>query len=104
MYVRYCAVMTSEPSSSAKEPNLASLVSSSLISFKKLASTLRTDDSKSSRVSYCLMRFKLWASNLGAHVPYGSRSLEYRLRDATQLRKYVVSLLRDLCATIEEGD
>ncbi|KAK3948959.1 hypothetical protein QBC32DRAFT_201193, partial [Pseudoneurospora amorphoporcata] len=57
-----------------------------------------------SLVSSLLTRFKLWAGNLGAHRASGTRSLEYKLRDASMLRDHIVSLLQDLCTSIDEGD
>lgn len=41
-------------------------------------------------------RFKLWAGSLGAHRVSGSRSLQYRLRDASSIRTLLISLLEDL--------
>ncbi|KAL6355640.1 hypothetical protein LRP88_11243 [Fusarium phalaenopsidis] len=54
------------------------MVARSLTSFKALTSTLQDDHTRASQASSCLARFKLWAGNLGAHRPSGSRSLEYR--------------------------
>lgn len=49
-----------------------------------------------------LARFKLWAGSLGAHRTSGTRSLEYRLRDASSIRKHLVSLLQELKDLVEE--
>ncbi|RSL91798.1 hypothetical protein CEP51_000020 [Fusarium floridanum] len=92
-----------EVSRAPSEPQIAALVARSLTSFKALTSTLQDDHSRASQASSCLARFKLWAGNLGAHRPSGSRSLEYRLRDASNIRKLVISLLQDLCSSIEQG-
>ena len=92
-----------EVSRAASEPQIAALVARSLTSFKALTSTLQDDHTRASQSSSCLARFKLWAGNLGAHRPSGSRSLEYRLRDASNIRKLVISLLQDLCSSIEQG-
>lgn len=56
-----------------------------------------------SLVSSLLTRFKLWVGNLGAHRPSGIRSLEYKLRDASMVQNHVVSLLQDLCLSIDKG-
>ncbi|KAL2672479.1 hypothetical protein Neosp_013190 [[Neocosmospora] mangrovei] len=92
-----------EVSRAASEPQIAALVARSLTSFKELTSTLQDDHARASQASSCLARFKLWAGNLGAHRPSGSRSLEYRLRDASNIRKLVISLLQDLCTLVANG-
>lgn len=49
-------------------------------------------------------RFKLWAGSLGAHRVSGSRSLQYRLRDASSIRTLLISLLEDLSRLVlKEG-
>ena len=40
-------------------------------------------------------RFKIWAGNIGAHKT-GMSSLEYRLRDSSNIRQQVVESLKDL--------
>jgi hypothetical protein len=40
-------------------------------------------------------RFKVWAGNIGAHHR-GRRSLEYRLRDASNINDQVLELLREI--------
>lgn len=47
-------------------------------------------------VESCFTRFKVWAGSLGAHRASGSRSMQYRLRDASSIRKLLISLLEDL--------
>ncbi|KAK3319067.1 hypothetical protein B0H66DRAFT_255789 [Apodospora peruviana] len=47
-------------------------------------------------------RFKVWAGNIGAHKT-GRSSLEYRLRDASHIRKQVIELLADLIGLIEDA-
>lgn len=47
-----------------------------------------------------LDRFKVWVGNLAAHRPMGKRSLEYRLRDAEDLRSSVLDLLSDLSSAL----
>jgi len=90
-------------SKSVTELGIASLVARSLGLFKSLILALQDDHNKASRARFYLSRFKLWAGNLGAHRKSGGRSLEYRLRDASYIRKLVISLLTDLCKSIEEG-
>ncbi|KAJ6790296.1 hypothetical protein PWT90_09962 [Aphanocladium album] len=46
-------------------------------------------------------RFKLWSGNIGAHRT-GSSSLEYRLRDASNIRLNVLELLGDLAELISD--
>lgn len=43
-----------------------------------------------------LARFKIWVGSFGAHRATGTRSLEYRLRDASSIRGHIASLLEDL--------
>lgn len=47
-------------------------------------------------------RFKLWSQNIGAH-PTGKSSLDYRLRDASNLKKQAVDLVGELAHTLEDG-
>jgi hypothetical protein len=49
-----------------------------------------------------LGRFRIWASNIGAHQR-GQSSLDYRLRDASHIRNQILNLLKDLQATIVEA-
>src|SRR5271155_2889108 len=46
-------------------------------------------------------RFSLWADNLGLHH-HGHSSLDYRVRDADTLRRFIKSLLADLLENIDE--
>lgn len=47
-------------------------------------------------------KFKVWSGNIGAHRK-GMSSLDYRLRDASNLRKEVESLLEDLLEALTDG-
>lgn len=47
-------------------------------------------------------RFKLWSQNIGAHHT-GRRSLDYRLRDTSNLRKQAIDLLEDMAQALEDG-
>ncbi|KAM4057288.1 hypothetical protein HRG_004113 [Hirsutella rhossiliensis] len=85
------------------EPQIATLVVRSVSEFKTLILALKDRRTQIPIASSHLARFKLWAGSLGAHRPSGSRSLEYRLRDASFIRNHIISLLRDLYRTIDEG-
>ena len=50
-----------------------------------------------------LARFKVWARNVGAHRT-GKSSLEYRLRDASNIWKQVVELLNNLEEALRDGE
>lgn len=85
------------------QPPIATIVSYGLSSFEALLSALDgTLPERSAAVSH-LARFRLWAGSLGAHRPSGSRSLAYRLRDASTIKNHVISLLQDLCESVDEG-
>ena len=45
-------------------------------------------------------RFRVWTGNISAHRT-GRRSLEYRLRDSSNLQSTVISLLRDLLQALD---
>ncbi|KAH6616215.1 hypothetical protein B0J18DRAFT_373659, partial [Chaetomium sp. MPI-SDFR-AT-0129] len=85
------------------QPPIATIVSYALSSFEALLSAL--DDTLAERAAAVshLARFKLWAGSLGAHRPSGSRSLAYRLRDASTIKNHVVSLLQGLFESVDEG-
>lgn len=85
------------------QPPIATIVSYALSSFEELLSAL--DDTLAERAAAVshLARFKLWAGSLGAHRPSGSRSLAYRLRDASTIKNHVVSLLQGLFESVDEG-
>jgi hypothetical protein len=46
-------------------------------------------------------RFNIWKNNIGAHRK-GQASLDYRLRDASNLRKTVVDLLQDILSALKD--
>jgi len=82
---------------------IAAAVSRCLLSFEILLSALVSDGDERATVVSHLARFKLWVGTLGAHRESGSRSLEYRLRDASSIKNHIVSLLQDLCNSVNEG-
>ncbi len=47
-------------------------------------------------------RFKIWSGNIGAHKT-GMGSLDYRLRDSSNIRNQVVNLLQDLSGLLEDA-
>ena len=47
-------------------------------------------------------KFKVWSGNIGAHRK-GMSSLDYRLRDASNLRKEVLTLLEELLEALTDG-
>ncbi|KAI1662740.1 hypothetical protein F4813DRAFT_341731 [Daldinia decipiens] len=86
------------------EPRFSKIVAHNLQCFKILISSFNDDPiPRAARTLSHLARFKLWAGNLGAHRQSGSRSLEYRLRDASSLRKYITSLLLQLRSSLEKA-
>ncbi len=48
-------------------------------------------------------RFNVWAGNLGAYQ-HGRSSLDYRLREASQIRKEFVKVLEYLKETLDDGE
>ncbi|GAB1315509.1 C2H2-type domain-containing protein [Madurella fahalii] len=85
------------------QSQISALVARGLSSLKTLHAALGDSPAQSSAASSHLARLKLWAGNLGAHRPSRSRSLEYRLRDASSIRNHIISLLTDLCESVDEG-
>ncbi|KAJ9416914.1 hypothetical protein QL093DRAFT_2400971 [Fusarium oxysporum] len=47
-------------------------------------------------------RFNVWAGNIGAHRT-GLSSLDYRLRDSSQIEDQVLSLLKDLIELMQDA-
>lgn len=49
-------------------------------------------------------RLRVWAGNMGAHHPAGSRmSLDYKLKEASHIHNTVVELLEELNTTLESA-
>lgn len=90
-----------DPNENRPQSQIALLVAHAISSFNTLISTLENHQVQAS-ASSTLSRFKLWAGNLGAHRPSGNRSLEYRLRDASFIRNHLISLLNDLCISVND--
>jgi hypothetical protein len=89
--------------SQGAESQIAPRVNQILKLFRAIIETFEDASPQRSTATSHLARFKLWAGSLGAHRPSGSRSLEYRLRDASFIRDHILSLLSDLCSSLEEG-
>lgn len=98
---------------SKHKEGIPTLVACNLDALERLHALLEShhQPSQSLGQSY-LARFKLWAGTLGAHRTSGTRSLEYRLRDASSIREHLVSLLQELkdmvvqegrCLTLKAG-
>lgn len=47
-------------------------------------------------------QFRIWVGNISAHRSGGRRSLEYRLRDSSNLQSMVVVLLQDLLKALDD--
>ncbi|KAI0435610.1 hypothetical protein F4803DRAFT_300804 [Xylaria telfairii] len=80
---------------------IAILVSQNIGSIKALLSSLTLDEDHYPALASQFARFKLWAGSLGAHRKSGRRSLDYRLRDASSIRKHVIMLLDRLSEAIK---
>lgn len=90
---------------SKQKEEIPTLVACNLDALERLHALLESQDQPSQSLGQsCLARFKLWAGTLGAHRTSGTRSLEYRLRDASSLREHLISLLQELKdMLLEEG-
>lgn len=92
---------------SVQKEQIPSLVADGINGLQQLLLILRDGSASSGEaaVESSLARFKLWAGSLGAHRASGSRSLQYRLRDASSIRTLLVSLLEDLSRLVlNEGE
>lgn len=87
-----------------KMPSIPELVWKVLAAFQSLENIVGAHEPTAARaVRSHWSRFKLWAGSVGAHRPYGHRSLEHRLSGALIIRNHVVGLLQDMCEHLEEG-
>lgn len=80
--------------------SIASLVRQCLELFKQLSSY--EDSNFQDLVNDELGRFRIWAGNVSAHTT-GRRSLEYRLRDSSELSSAVMRFLQELIEVLESG-
>ena len=88
------------------EGPIASLVAVSLHSFQEFSHLVRTADQdlliSPAALADQIGRFRVWVSNIGAHRR-GKSSLDFRLRDASHMRKNVTDLLEDCNMLLGEG-
>lgn len=102
--------MLVSPSSSETENSISKKVVSCMPAFKLLLAVAEASEQQnhslgqisSEWVKDKFDRFKLWSQNIGAHRT-GRSSLDYRLRDASNLRKQAIDLVGDLAQTLEDG-
>ena len=88
--------MTSlQPEPGPVESRIAVLVVQGHALFESLVAGLGDNAVNRSVVTSHAAKFKLWAS---------SHSLGYRLRDASFIRNHLLSLLQDLCKSLNEGE
>ncbi|KAK3342333.1 hypothetical protein B0H65DRAFT_509474 [Neurospora tetraspora] len=91
----------------APEEKISLLVLRGISTLKSLIETfengIETEEESIALASSHLERFRLWVGSLGAHRESGSRSLEYKLRDASLIRKHIVTLLQDLCSSVDQA-
>ena len=77
-------------------------------SFRRLYKALESakSDSRSQVSLACVTdqhgRFNVWAGNIGAYQ-HGRSSLDYRLREASQIREEFVKVLKYLKETLDDG-
>jgi hypothetical protein len=81
---------------------ISASVRNALRSLEELIAAGGLSPAQESTASSHLARFRLWAGSLGAYRSYGSRSLQYRLRDAPTIRRHIISLLQDLNALLAD--
>ncbi|KAI0478146.1 hypothetical protein F4859DRAFT_521001 [Xylaria cf. heliscus] len=82
---------------------IAILVDQNIDSLKALLSSLPPYEDHYNKAETQLARFKLWAGSLGAHRTSRHRSMDYRLRDASRIRQFVVQLLGEFGEAIKHA-
>ena len=89
-------------------PTIAELCEDCFVSFNRLYYVLESEEAdNASRMHVASIadetgRFNVWAGNIGAHQ-HGRSSLDYRLRDASQIREEFVKVLQYLRETVDDG-
>lgn len=89
-------------------PTIVELCEDCFKSFSRLYEVLESEEAdNASRMHLASItdeigRFNIWAGNVGAHQ-HGRSSLDYRLRDASQIREEFVKVLQYLRETLEDG-
>ena len=94
------------------DSSIASRVATCLKDFRNLHDALEENTPQEFEVASLLKglladnigRFKVWAANVGAHQFARKSSLDYRLKDAPQIKNSVVRLLDDLSGMLLEGE
>lgn len=89
-------------------PTIVALCEDCFKSFNRLYEVLESEEAdNASRLHFASIadeigRFNVWAGNVGAHQ-HGRSSLDYRLRDASQMREEFVKVLQYLRETVDDG-
>ncbi|KAF8252527.1 hypothetical protein K440DRAFT_536018, partial [Wilcoxina mikolae CBS 423.85] len=88
-------------------PDIGSLFQACVVSFKELFEILNEGDSESAKDYVKSLReessrFRIWVENMGVHRT-GKISLDYRLREASKIKKMVSDLLKDLDKDLQKG-
>lgn len=92
-------------------PSIAKMVKSCMGAFQSLSTAVLDVPEKGidtlgqmspSWTTDTLDRFKLWSQNIGAHHT-GRRSLDYRLRDASNIREQAIHLVGDMIQALDDG-
>jgi hypothetical protein len=81
----------------APTANIADVIARCLDAFSQIIVKFKSEDAQAhTRVESCQTRFRLWAGTMGAHQSSGGKSLEYRLRDTSWIKKHLLGLLNQL--------
>lgn len=103
------AMKTSSVPTTTGGTNIASQVSQCLESFGDLKRHMNDADNeyldqlKPCEIADELGRFRIWAGSMGAHRR-GRSSLDYRLRDASHIKKQTQTLLTDLDDLVKRSE
>ena len=94
----------------AAPPTISRNSNACLRSFQTLCATLKNpecpflDQLSLTTVLDELGRFKVWGGNIGAFQDVERQSsCDYRLREASHIRRQIITLLKDLNIALEEG-
>ena len=89
-------------------PTIVELCEACFKSFNLLYEVLESEEADNASRTHLasiadeIGRFNIWTGNVGAHQ-HGRSSLDYRLRDASQIREEFVKILQYLRETLEDG-
>ncbi|KAG7005773.1 hypothetical protein G7Y79_00018g045800 [Physcia stellaris] len=103
---KYTSQSTSEAPDRPHDASIANSFRECLNVFEDLVVKLQLEPVRSGGGSYDIWkdelgRFKIWATNIGAHQ-IGPSSLDFRLRDASHIRDEVLTLIEDLQRTLQD--